>query len=128
CDRLVRFAHWITPERMPKRYDTHFYIAQAPEDHVGVHDGHESVDSVWITPRAAMEAGAAGERTVIFPTFRNLALLARYRTTDEAMAATRERRIVSVTPWTEHRADGNYICIPEEAGYDISEEKLSRPV
>ncbi|MEE8042049.1 MAG: hypothetical protein V3T15_04540 [Pseudomonadales bacterium] len=125
CDRLVRFAHWITPERMPKRYDTHFYIAHAPADHVGVHDGHESVDSVWITPHAAMEAGRAGERTVIFPTFRNLELLDRYASAEEAMAASRERHIVSVTPWTEQRDDGNYLCIPKEAGYVTSEEKLN---
>ncbi len=125
CDRLVRFAHWITPEWMPKRYDTHFYVTHAPADHVGVHDGHESVDSVWITPRAAMEAGRAGERTVIFPTFRNLELLDRYTSVEEAMAASRERHIVSVTPWTEQRDDGNYICIPKEAGYATSEEKLN---
>lgn len=127
ADRLTRFAHWITPERMPKRYDTHFYLAHAPADHIGVHDGHESVDSVWITPRAAMEAGAAGRRTVIFPTLRNLELLGLYRSAEEAFSASRDRQIVSVTPWTEQRDDGNYLCIPAEAGYPTSEEKLKRP-
>ena len=42
------------------------------------------------------------------------------------MAASRERDIVSVTPWTEQRDDGNYICIPKEAGYLTWEEKLNR--
>ncbi|MEE9253612.1 MAG: hypothetical protein V3U43_01635 [Pseudomonadales bacterium] len=127
CDRLTRFAHWITPERMPKRYDTHFYIALAPQDHIGIHDGHESVDSVWITPQAAMEAGDAGRRTVIFPTFRNLELLGQYANVADAISASRGRDIVCVTPWTEERDDGNYLCIPVEAGYPTSEEKLKRP-
>lgn len=127
ADRLTRFAHWITPERMPKRYDTHFYVAHAPEDHLAVHDGHESVDSVWITPRAALEAAATGRRTVIFPTLRNLELLALYPDAEAAIAASRTRRIVPVTPWNEARADGNYLCIPADAGYPTWEEKIRRP-
>ena len=54
--RLVHFAHWITPEGMPKRFDTHFYLAEAPGDHVAVHDGTESVDSTWIRPADAVQA------------------------------------------------------------------------
>ena len=27
CDALTHFAHWITPPMMPKRFDTHFYLA-----------------------------------------------------------------------------------------------------
>ena len=43
CHLLVPFAHWITPEFMPKRYDTHFFLAAAPADQVAVHDGAELV-------------------------------------------------------------------------------------
>ena len=57
CDTLVHFAHWITPEMMPKRFDTHFYLAMAPQDHVALHDGYESVDSVWISSMIASRIG-----------------------------------------------------------------------
>ena len=43
CDHLVHFAHWITPKMMPKRFDTHFFVALAPHGHSGSHDGRESV-------------------------------------------------------------------------------------
>ncbi|MFC7539287.1 hypothetical protein ACFQU2_07205 [Siccirubricoccus deserti] len=48
---LVRFAHWVTPDDLAKRFDTHFFLAPAPGGHAATHDGHEAVDSVWISPR-----------------------------------------------------------------------------
>lgn len=125
CDRLTRFAHWVTPEMMPKRFDTHFFIARAPEDHVLAHDGHESVDSVWISPRRVLEEAEAGTRTVIFPTLRNVELLGESDTVDAATHAAESREIVTVLPWIEQRDDGNWLRIPEEAGYLVSAEKMS---
>lgn len=125
CDSLTRFAHWVTPDMMPKRFDTHFFIALAPEDHVLLHDGHESVDSVWITPGQVLEDASAGTRTVIFPTLRNIEKLGESETAAEAIAAARANPIVTVTPWTEKRDDGVWLRIPTEAGYSISEERMS---
>ena len=45
-DELVPYAHWITPEGMPKRFDTWFFLAAAPPDQLGAHDGRESTDSI----------------------------------------------------------------------------------
>ena len=125
-DQLVRFAHWITPDMMPKRFDTHFYLAPAPADHVGVHDGHESVDSVWTTPVDAMAAEKSGSRTIIFPTLMNLEKLGAFDRVEEALAVTRETDIVTVLPYTDRREDGNYLCIPAEAGYSVVERKMER--
>lgn len=124
CDTLVHFAHWVTPEMMPKRFDTHFFLAAAPADHLAVHDGHESVDSVWITPAAAIADAAAGKRTVIFPTLRNVEKLGMSASVSDALAAAAESTPVRVLPWMDKREDGTYLCIPEEAGYAISEEKM----
>ena len=109
---------------MPKRFDTHFYLALAPADHVALHDGYESVDSVWISPADAVAEAAAGTKTVIFPTLRNLEKLAESKTPAEAMATAKAKPVVPVLPWTEQREDGNYLCIPIEAEYAISEEKM----
>lgn len=122
---LVPFAHWITPPMVPKRFDTHFFVIEAPMDHVALHDGHESVDSVWIKPAKVIEEGDAGRRTVIFPTRMNVQKLGRSRTVAEALSAARASRIVTVLPQMMQGDDGPYLKIPEEAGYDISIQPLS---
>ena len=124
CDQLIHFAHWVTPEMMPKRFDTHFFLAQAPADHLAVHDGHESVDSVWITAADAISDAAAGKRTVIFPTLRNIEKLGHHASVADALKATQGKTPVRVMPWTERRDGDTYLCIPPEAGYDISTEKM----
>ena len=35
CDRLVRFARWVPPEGLPKRFDTVFWVAPVPPGQVG---------------------------------------------------------------------------------------------
>jgi 8-oxo-dGTP pyrophosphatase MutT (NUDIX family) len=119
CDLLVRFAHWIGPEVAPKRFDTHFYLAVAPETQLAVHDGTESVDSVWIRPQDALGETEAGRRNIVFPTRMNLAKLARSDSVDEALSAARESTIVTVMPELVHTPDGPVLRIPPEADYDI---------
>ena len=124
CDLLQHFAHWITPEMMPKRFDTHFYLAAAPRDHLAVHDGRESVDSVWISPQGALEGARSGKYTIVFPTRLNVEMLGRSSSVAQAMRMAQDRTIVRVMPWTEKREDGTYLCIPAEAGYSVTEERI----
>ncbi len=124
CDQLHHFAHWITPPMLPKRFDTHFFLAVAPEDHLAIHDGHENVDSVWIKPADAVTAAREGRRTIIYPTMRNVERLAKFSTPEQALANCREQAVVPIEPWNEKRDDGVWLCIPKNAGYDICEEKM----
>ncbi len=121
CDRLVPFAHWITPSFMPKRFDTWFFLVAAPPDHVALHDGRESVDSVWTTPAAAVAAAEHGERTIIFPTLMNLRKLGRSERVEDALAAARRAPVVTVFPRMEKTPAGRVVRIPPEAGYGLSE-------
>ena len=124
CDVLVPFAHWVTPDMMPKRFDTWFYLAVAPSDHLAVHDGTESVDSIWISPENALTGEKEGTYTIIFPTRLNIELLGESSTVSDAISAARAHDIKTVLPWTEAREDGTYLCIPRDAGYALSEEKM----
>ena len=124
CDLLVRFAHWITPELAPKRFDTHFYLVAAPPDQVALHDGGESVDSTWTTPSAALADADAGRCTIVFPTRLNLMKLGRSRAVEEALATARTSAIVTVMPRIEQTDAGTVLRIPAEADYDVVETLL----
>lgn len=120
-DRMVHFAHWITPPHMPKRFDTHFFIAEAPMDHVLAHDGHENVDSVWITPLQACNEADDGSRTVIFPTRLNIEKVGQSGTVAAAIARARRETVVTVLPKSEKVEGGRLMRIPEAAGYGAAE-------
>jgi len=115
-DALAHFAHWITPDNMPKRFDTHFFVAAAPSGHAGRHDGHESVDSIWISPAEAI--ADRKKWNVIFPTKLNLMKLAKSRTVADALAAADAEKPLTVTPWVEQGENGPILRIRDDAGYE----------
>ena len=114
-DSLVKFAHWITPVIRPKRFDTHFYLAVAPTDHIPSHDGYESVDSVWTTKKQAFEDLQAGHRMVVFPTQCNLVKLDESTTASDALANAAKSTIVTILP---EFKDGKRVPFPPEAEYN----------
>ncbi len=122
-DALGYYAHWITPDMMPKRFDTRFYLARAPMDHVGQHDGSESVDSVWIRPQVALEDAKAGTRTIIFPTRMNIEKLLAFDTVDAAFNACGD--VKTVEPFLKKEEDGTvFLRIQADAGYGDPMEPL----
>lgn len=125
-DCLIPFAHWITPKLVPKRFDTLFYLAAAPADQLALHDGRESVESTWISPRRVLDEADEGKWTVIFPTRSNIQKLARASHVTGALETARSARIVTVEPWVEDRPEGKTLCIPKEADYAVSEVLMDR--
>lgn len=119
--RLVPFAHWITPETQPKRFDTHFFLAGAPPGQEAGHDGHESTASVWITPAALVEAADAGRWYVMFPTRLNAQKFGRSATVADALAAARSAPVVTVMPEGRKVEGGRKLRIPAGAGYGLTE-------
>src|SRR6201987_3418650 len=71
-DALMPYAHWITPEGMPKRFDTWFFLAAAPPDQLGAHDGRESTDSIWVSPREALEDSRGRDIVAVMPVMTRL--------------------------------------------------------
>lgn len=127
-DLLSLFAHWITPVNLPKRFDTHFLLALAPPDQIGKHDGKESVDSVWLSPKAALEAAESGRYNLPFPTIRNLIKLDKLGTAKAAMDYARATPVVTVVPEMSRNTDGSTrLRIPAEAGYDGDIFDVARP-
>ncbi len=116
-DLMTPYAHWITPTFVPKRFDTWFFLAEAPEDQIALHDGSESTDSVWIGAQEAIDEATAGKRTLVHATTKNLELLAEGKTVAGAISAASARKIVTVQPWVEVKDGKKFLHIPEGAGY-----------
>ena len=60
-DHVHFYNRFITPLGRPRRFDTRFFIASAPESQRGTHDAQETVDSIWISPQQALARHADGE-------------------------------------------------------------------
>jgi len=119
-DVLVPFAHWITPPQMPKRFDTHFFLAPAPMDQVAAADLREVVSAAWVRPGAVVAAAEAAELNLMFATYMNLRWLARFGSVQAALAAAQARPIVTVIPEPADSPDGRIFRIPEAAAYGES--------
>ena len=112
-DELVPYAHWITPEGMPKRFDTWFFLAAAPPEQAGAHDGKESTDSIWVSPREALAGGESGRFKLPFPTTRNLIRLGKQPGVQARRSTTcRGKPIVTVMPVMTKLNGGRQLRIP----------------
>src|SRR6266540_3397174 len=95
---LVPWSRWITPEVVPVRFDTRFYVALAPAHSPPRPDGSETTEAAWSSPAAALERHRAGELELVFPTIKHLESLLPYSSSDEVLAAARDRVIEPVMP------------------------------
>jgi 8-oxo-dGTP pyrophosphatase MutT (NUDIX family) len=84
-NRLAYLAHWITPKIEKRRYTTRFFIALAPSGQEGIHDGSESVNSLWIKPEDALSRHAEGTLLMIMPTIKNLENICGFNNTEELL-------------------------------------------
>jgi 8-oxo-dGTP pyrophosphatase MutT (NUDIX family) len=91
-DRIHFFNRFVTPFGRPRRFDTRFFIAEAPEGQTGVHDDTETVDSLWISPQEALERNDAREFDLMRVTRMQLETLARYGNKAELLAAAVAQR------------------------------------
>jgi hypothetical protein len=90
----------------------------APPEQLGAHDGKESTDSIWVSPREALEGGETGRFKLPFPTTRNLIKLGKQASVKAALDDSRGKPVVTVTPIMTRNNGGRQLRIPLEAGYD----------
>ncbi|HZQ28012.1 MAG TPA: NUDIX hydrolase [Acidimicrobiales bacterium] len=118
-DQIHYFAHWITPEGPPRRYDTRFFVTAAPPEQVPLHDDRETIANRWITPQDALEAHERGEFEIIFPTIRNLRAISRFDTSADLLAAAAAMdQVPTVVPRIVTDGHGMRILLPGDPGYD----------
>ena len=111
---LVPFARWITPPEVSIRFDTYFFLAVTPADAEAVPDGQEIVDARWFAPDRALEGSQAGELLMVFPTIKNLEVLARFETADALLAWAATHEVRPVQPRVEGHGETARIVLDEE--------------
>ena len=116
-DRLVYFAHWITPEEQPLRFDTRFFAAPAPAGQRASGDDYEMTDLKWLTPPEAVDAQQRGEISLRNPTVKNLLLFDGVADTTDALERLRDRPVTTIRPRIVMDGDRRTILMPGDPGY-----------
>jgi 8-oxo-dGTP pyrophosphatase MutT (NUDIX family) len=117
---LVAWSRWITPEVEDTRFDTRFYVALAPPHSAPKADETEITEVAWIAPPDALERHGRGELELVFPTVKNLETLLPYSSSDEVMAAARERVVEPILPKVIGTREDWRIVLPGEHDYPAS--------
>ena len=118
-DGLVKFSRWITPAEVRTRFDTHFFLVQMPDGAPEPKpDGSETVDARWFAPQGALDAHAAGEILLVFPTIKHLEQLGGFDSAAALVAHARDRDVVPVQPRVLVSGETARIVLPGEPGYD----------
>jgi 8-oxo-dGTP pyrophosphatase MutT (NUDIX family) len=116
-EELVPFCRWITPELIATRFDAWFFLAFAPPHAPPKADGVETTEARWFEPGAALAAEEAGELVLSFPTRTQLGWLAEFRTSDEAIAAHRERTVEPILPKVVEDGAEPRVVLPGDPDY-----------
>ncbi len=116
-EELVLFSRWITPEVISTRFDAWFFLALAPAHTPPQADGVETTEAAWFRPEAALEAQAEGKIVLAFPTISQLRSLLSYRTSDEALAAHRDRPVEPILPKVIGTREDHRVVLPGDPDY-----------
>jgi 8-oxo-dGTP pyrophosphatase MutT (NUDIX family) len=95
---LHPWAHWITPEIEPRRYDTTFFVAAMPDDQEATDISGETDHADWSTPGEALAAQRTGRISMLPPTMSILIELADLATVTDVINQTIDRTIEPVLP------------------------------
>lgn len=114
-DQLYYFSHWITPESSPRRYDTHFFLAQAPDEQEAMYDQIETSDGVWIGPGEALGRYEDGTFDLAFPTIHQLRELAVFPTVQAALMDADQQYVRTKRPVMFEENGQTKIILPQES-------------
>jgi 8-oxo-dGTP pyrophosphatase MutT (NUDIX family) len=112
---LVAFARWITPPEISIRFDTYFFLAVAPDDAEAEPDGQEIVDARWFEPARALEGSEAGDLLMVFPTVKNLEVLARFESADALLEWASTHEVRPVRPRVEGHGETARLVLDDDA-------------
>lgn len=118
---LLPYAHWITPEIMPKRFTTRFFLTRLPDGQKATTDSDELTDLLWVTPQDALHMHINKEIMLMPPTIKTMEELTAYSSIDALFSGARRRTIYPILP----QPSGNILKLPHDPEYSIENYKKS---
>ena len=119
-DDLVHFSRWIAPASLPIRFDTHFFLARAPDGQEPEVDGVECVDAGWFTVSQMLSAERAGAFPLLFPTRKHLERLRDFDSIEELLEAAGSAEVEPVRPRLRRPGDPGVALLPGDPGYETA--------
>lgn len=114
---LVPFSRWITPELVPMRFDTRFYLAASPAGAEPTPDRHEVDLAEWWSPAKAIDLFVTNAAELHFPTIKQVEQLTGFAGVSEALNAYRGVPVEPVLPRVAATDDGFEVLLPGDPGY-----------
>jgi 8-oxo-dGTP pyrophosphatase MutT (NUDIX family) len=115
-EALHLISRWVTPNAMPKRFDTYFFLAEFPKNQVPAPDNYEAVQAGWFTPSEALAKSARGEYLLVPPTYWTLKDLLEYNSVSEAISGLARDSVQPVEPVIVKRDGKTIIKVPGRNG------------
>ena len=127
---LMPWSRWITPKLVSvssKRFDTRFFVASLPPEQVAQHDNHEATESVWLTPRAALQQYWDGGIELAPPQIMSLSHLSRYANVASVLAAARTQMPPLICPEPFERDGERVLCYPGDTQHSVAARAMPGP-
>ena len=127
---LAPWSRWITPLQPSvtnKRFDTRFFIAVLPPGQHPVHDNIEAIDSVWLSPREALDRYWAGDLSLAPPQIMTLVSLLSHSCTTDVLNCARQQTPALILPEPFDDEGVRTLCYPGDSRHSVSLRAMRGP-
>lgn len=127
---LAPWSRWITPvvpSVTNQRFDTRFFVAALPRGQAPVHDNLEAIDSLWLSPREALERYWVNALSFAPPQIMTLARLTRFASVADVLQFAKSRKPPRVLPEPFDENGVRTICYPGDPRHSVRERALEGP-
>ena len=127
---VLPWSRWITPKMASvshKRFDTRFFVAGVPQHQTAQHDNHETTESVWLQPRAALAQYWDKAIELAPPQIMSLVHLSHHNSVASVLAQARSGKPAVIEPEPFDMDGTRVICYPGDTQHSIRERALPGP-
>ena len=127
---LAPWSRWITPMQPSvsnKRFDTRFFVAVLPEGQHPIHDNIEAIDSLWLSPREALERYWAGDLPLAPPQIMTLVSLLPHADTASVLQAAKRQLPPLILPEAFDEEGVRVLCYPGDPRHSVAQRAMRGP-